>query len=79
MIDPLGLRGYSVLWALDPLLPEPTPYGSAYDGPLDPDPEYPSRSPYDVLLPAPLARLLTPKPGVIEKIYARQRYLSMSC
>ena len=80
MIDPLGLRGYSVTSDLAPTGDADAPlYGSAHEGPLSPDPEAGSRSPYTPPVPQAPDPGATPPPTVVDAIYRGLRELSMTC
>ncbi len=80
MIDPLGLRGYSVTSDLDPTGSADAPLdGSAHEGPLSPDPEAGSRSPYTPPVPQAPDPGATPQPTVVDARYRGMRELSMTC
>lgn len=80
MIDPLGLRGYSVTSDLSPTAgADASLYGSAHQGPLSPDPEAGSRSPYTPPIPQAPDPSATPQPNVVDAHYRGLRDLSMTC
>jgi len=80
MIDPLGLRGYSVTSDLDPTEEsDDRLYGSAHRGPLDPDPEAGSTGPYTPPIPQAPTPSATRQRSLADVIYRGWRDLSMTC